>query len=324
MTVSVALIGAGGVAQTHAEILSDHDQATVVAVCDIDGQRARMVAESIDAESYTDHETLLRDSNPDAVYVTTPPQARVDIIRDIAERETAVFCEKPLATTLEAGRTIHDIVKENDIPFMVGFCSRFAEPCQRLRELLVDGKLGDPTQIFSTRAGYGVPQGDNWRINPDQACGVTIESTSHNIDLLRWLGGEIATASGAVMNVTHPELEQFDDNMVATVQFEDGPVGLIQNSWTSHQEYLRHGIIGTEGAAVVEGDEWWRLDRLTYTTQEEPYPKTITFDSETATDMGYAGETDAFVTSLSEGSEPPVGVSDGLRALSVSHEILSV
>lgn len=323
MTVSVGIVGAGGIARTHADTLAAHERAEIAAVCDIDAERARTLAESVDAESYTDHRTLLQNTELDAVYVTTPPQSRGDIIRDIARTDAAIFCEKPLATTVEAGRAIRDIVAEHDVPFMIGFCSRFAEPCQRLRELVSDGTIGEVITVFSTRAGYGVPQGENWRIDAEQACGVTIESTSHNVDLLRWLGGEIEAASGQVTNVTHPEIENFDDNVVATVQFADGPIGMIHNSWTSRVEHLRHGVIGTRGAAIVEGDEWWRLDRLTCATDADPYPTTITFDAETATDMGYAAETDAFIQCLTAGSAPPVDVSDGLRALEISHEILS-
>jgi predicted dehydrogenase len=323
MTVSVGIVGAGGIARTHAENLGAHEEAEVTAVCDIDAERARRLAESADAAAYTDHERLLETERLDAVYVTTPPQARVELVRDIARAGAAIFCEKPLATTVEDGRALRDVVAAHDVPFMVGFCLRFAEPCRRLHELVDDGDLGDPVQVFSTRAGYGVPSGDNWRTDPAQACGVTVESTSHNVDLLRWLGGEVESASGHVANVTHPEIEQFDDNMVATLGFADGPIGLVQNTWTSHVEYLRHGVVGTEGAAVVEGDEWWRLDRLTYATESDEGPTTISFDSETATDMGYAGETDAFLRSVVAGTAPPVGVTDGLRALEISHEIRS-
>lgn len=49
----------------------------------------------------------------------------------------------------------------------------------------------------------------------------------------------------------------------------------------------------------------------------------ITFDSETATEGGYIGETDAFIQSITNGSAPSVDVYDGLRALEISHEILS-
>lgn len=322
MTLTVGIVGAGGIGQTHAENLAEYDDAALEAVCDVDAEKAETLANAVDAAASTDYRTLLGEVGLDAVYVTTPPGTRVDIIREAAKNDVGIFCEKPLATSVADGRTVRDIVDEHNVPFMMGFCSRFAEPCQRMREMLVDGEVGDPVTVFSDRAGYGVPEEGNWRVDPDQACGVTVESASHNIDLLRWLGGEIASASGRTTNVSHPELDGFDDNVVATVQFEDGPIGWIQNSWTSYTEYLRHGVVGTEGAVVLEGDEWWRLDRLTLATESDPSPTTVTFDSETATEMGYEGETDAFLQSVADGTPTPVDVSDGLRALDVSHEIL--
>jgi predicted dehydrogenase len=321
MTVSVGLVGAGGIGRRHASNLSEAGRASLEAVCDPDAERAASVASTVDAAHYADHRDLLAAADLDAVYVATPPQARTEIVRDLAERGIAIFCEKPLAADLGDGRAIADVVKSHGTPFMMGFCLRFCEPCLRLKELVASGAVGEPVTLVSARAGWGVPEAGNWRVDPEQACGVTVESASHNVDLLRWLGGEIASASGATANVTHPDLERFDDNVVATAAFESGAIGSLQNSWTSRVEYLRHGVVGTEGAAVVEGDEWWRLDRLTH-AQDGERPRAVEFDAETATDMGYRGETRAFLDAVAAGEDPPVGVRDGLRALEVSHEIL--
>ena len=322
MTVGVGIVGAGGIGRTHGEILHDHDRADVVAVCDVDAERAESLATTVEAASYTDYRTMFAERDIDAVYVTTPPRTRVDVVRAAADNDTAVFCEKPLATTVEDGRAVRDVVERTGVPFMVGFCLRFAEPCRRLRETVADGGVGDPVALFSHRGGYGVPDGADWRTDPDQACGVTVESAAHNVDLLRWLGGEIAAASGVTTNVTHPELDAFDDNVVATVAFESGAIGAVQNSWTSRVEYLRHGVVGTEGTVVVEGDGWWRLDRLTHATAENDSPRTVSFDDDSATEMGYAGETDVFLECVANDVTPPVDVHDGLRALEISHEIL--
>jgi myo-inositol 2-dehydrogenase/D-chiro-inositol 1-dehydrogenase len=321
MTIVAGIVGAGRIARTHAEVLYDHDGVALEAICDVRAGRARVLATAADAEPYTDYRTLFRERELDVVYIATPPGTHRDIVRGAARKGIAIFCEKPLARTVANGQAIRNVVEEEDVRFMMGFPSRFAEPCRRMREFLADGDIGDPITVFSTRAGHGDPQEENWRLDPGEACGVTIESASHNIDMLRWLGGEIESVSGQTANATHPEIESFDDNVLATVTFEHGAIGLLQNSWTSRVEYLRHGVIGTEGAVLVEGEEWWRLDRLTYATETDTYPRTITFDAETATEMGYSGETDAFVESLSAGRTPPVDVYDGLRAVEISHAI---
>lgn len=323
MTLSIGLIGAGGIGETHAENIAVHPDAELRAVCDLDEERAAAVADSAgeEAVAYTDYREALEETDLDAVYVTIPPLVRVDVIRDVAEAGAAIFCEKPLAATLEDGREIVDIVETNDVAFMMGFCLRFAEPLRELRSVVADGKIGEPVCLFSMRSGWGVPGGDNWRTNPDQACGITVESTSHNLDLLRWLGGEIEQASGATTNVTHPDIERFDDNMVAHVTFENGAIGTILNCWTARVESFRHGVVGTEGTVVADGDGWWRLDRLEYATDADD-AVTREFDEDVAIEMGYRGETETFLECVTEGTALPVDENDGLRALELSHEIL--
>jgi len=190
-----------------------------------------------------------------------------------------------------------------------------------MHEVVAGGGVGEPVLAFSSRAGWDVPDAGDWRVDPDRACGIAVESASHNFDLLRWLGGEVAAASGLTTNVTHSDLDAFDDNVVATLSFENGAIGLVRNSWTSGVAYLRHGVIGTDGA-VVEGDGWWRLDRLTR-ADGEGEEETVTFDEETATAMGYRAEPRAFVEAVAGGNPPAVGVHDGLRALELSHAVRS-
>ncbi|MFB6140203.1 MAG: Gfo/Idh/MocA family protein [Halosimplex sp.] len=323
MTIAVGLVGAGGVGETHAENLVESERASLEAVCDLDEATARSVAAAADARPFTDPEALFAETDLDAVYVATPPKTHAALVREATDRGLAVFCEKPLAASVDDGRAIADAVADAGVPLMTGFCLRFAEPCLRLRALVADGALGDPVTLFSARAGQGVPAAGNWRVDPEQACGVTVESASHNLDLLRWLGGEVAGAGGATANVSHPEIDGFDDNVVATLSFESGAIGCVRNSWTASVETLHHGVIGTDGAAVLEGDGWWRHDRLTYRTADDRHATTVEFDDATATDVGYRAETRAFLDAVEAGADPPVDARDGLRALELSHEVLS-
>ena len=321
MTIDIGLIGAGGIGTRHGNILHSLDGVNVPAVCDINEERAVELARDLSARSYDRPHELYAAEVLDAVYVTTPPVGRLEVIRGAIENDLAVFCEKPLAADVTQGRAIAGLVSASDLPFMMGFCSRFCEPCRRLKARLDDGDIGTPVTFVSQRAGWGVPSGDNWRIDPKQSCGITIESASHNVDLLRWLGGEVQAAAGTVTNVTHPELPGFDDNLVGILSFEDGAIASVYNSWTSRLAFLRHGVIGTEGAVFVEGDDWWRLDRLRYAHEDASHVQTTEFSSDEATAMGYRRESEVFVDCLRTNSTPPAAVDDGLRALEICTEL---
>jgi len=327
MSVDIALIAAGRIAESHVTALSGVPDAAVTAVVDPDLDRARAVASEAGAEAYADYADVV--AEVDAVYLLTPPRIRVEIVRAAAAADTAIFCEKPLAATIEDGREIADIVEESGLPFMMGFCQRYREPYVRLRELARDGTLGRPLHYFSTRMGAGPPGEDSWREDPDQACGMTIESLSHDLDLLRWLGGEVVRAHGEAIG-SRPELAALDDSMGATLRYESGAVGALHASWNAEIPHGRRGIVGTEGTAVVEGDGMFALDRLRWRRADGTdegsveFPEAVaTFSDDVASTMSYREEGRAFVDALRAGDPMPIGVHDGMRALELAHEILS-
>lgn len=327
MTVEIALIAAGRIAESHVTALSGIEGAEVTAVVDPDVDRARAVAEEAGAAAYPDYADVVADA--DAIYLLTPPRIRVEIVRAAAAADTAIFCEKPMAATLSDGREIVEIVEKSGLPFMMAFCQRYREPYVRLRDLARDGTIGRPLHYFSTRHGSGPPGEASWREDPDQACGMTIESLSHDLDLLRWLGGEVETARGEAIG-SRPALAALDDSMGATLRYESGAIGVLHASWNAEIPHGRRGVVGTEGTAVIEGDGMFALDRLRWRRADGTDEGDVEFPDEVATfadgvaaTMSYREEGRAFVDALRAGDPMPIDVHDGMRALELAHEILS-
>lgn len=326
MTTEIALIAAGRIAESHVTALSGVDGAEVTAVVDPDTGRARAVASEAGATVHADYADVIEEV--DAIFLLTPPRIRVEIVRAAAEAGTAVFCEKPLAATLADGRAIVEIVEESGLPFMMGFCQRFREPYRRLRELAHDGTLGRPLHYFSVRMGSGPPGENSWREDPEQACGMTIESLSHDLDLLRWLGGEVTAAGGQAVG-SRPELAALDDGMGATLRYEDGAIGVLHASWASDIPHGRRGVVGTEGTAVIEGDDMFALNRLRWrrgdgtAEGDVEFPHRVAaFADDVAAEMSYRAEDEAFVEALRAGEPMPIDVHDGMRALELAHDVL--
>lgn len=319
MPVDIGIIAAGLIAELHADYLEAEPDANVTHVVDPDTERAHSLADRLDAEPTDDWRPVV--DAVDAIYLLTPPRIRVDIVRAAAEAGTAVFCEKPIAATREAGETLADIVDTSGIPFMTAFCQRFRASYKRLAELVTDGTLGRPLQYYSVRVGAGPPGEDSWREDPDQACGMTVESLSHDIDLLRWWGGEIVAASGEALG-SRADLETFDDNMGATFRYADGAIGVLQASWSADISYGRRGVIGTEGTAVLDGDDMFRTDRLRWERADGTASGEETFSETVATDLRYDAEGRAFLDAVMADEEPPITVHDGLRALEIARDIL--
>ncbi len=316
--IRIGIVGAGGIAKKHLEALRTVGGARISAVVDRSAEHAAWLTDETGARYCAGVDDLIE--HVDAVMVLTPPRARIDPISALIAAGVPIFCEKPLAATVDDAERIAEIVESGPrAPFMMGFMRRWHPPHAALREVLASGELGTLVQVVRQRIGrIDLPEG-NWRRSPGQLCGVTMESASHDIDLLRWLHGDIVAASGEVVQ-SRPELPGFDETMAATVRFASGLTGSLQVSWQSRLARNAIGIIGTEGAAILEGPGLWSSRTLTVATAEGE--RSHEFRAHERDDDGYVGQARAFLE-LARGGEPEhPSIADGLATVRVSQAIL--
>ncbi|MBR6753430.1 MAG: Gfo/Idh/MocA family oxidoreductase, partial [Clostridia bacterium] len=91
----VCVIGCGGIAQVHGAALTNMENVTLAACCDIVPEKAQAYAEKFHCTPYTDYETLLDKEQPDAVHLCTPHYLHTPMAEAAAERGIHVFTEKP-------------------------------------------------------------------------------------------------------------------------------------------------------------------------------------------------------------------------------------
>ncbi len=311
----IGMIGAGGIARTHVEHLGSMDGVEITAVADVSADRAGALAASCGAKAVTNYRELL--DEVDAVYVCTPPTVHREQVTAAVAAGRHVFCEKPLAATLEDGRAIAEVLSSGGVHMMVGFNNRFRAPFRRLRELLRSGELGDLVSAWITRVAPSTSEmGTNWRTTPGLACGVTIESASHDIDFIRWACGEVVAVAGWTRS-SLPELAGYDDTLNAVLRLEAGAAASFTISWFSAVSASSRGIVGTDGAACLLGPDMWRLSELRWARSGEG--ETIErIDEREGADLGYREESEHFIGCLREDRAPDVTVQDGLAALGVS------
>jgi myo-inositol 2-dehydrogenase/D-chiro-inositol 1-dehydrogenase len=110
-TISVGVIGSGGMGARHAETLSGTvSGAKVGGVMDLNRSRAEKLAVNCgpDVMVFEDERTLIRHDDIDAIVITTPDETHAELVMECLQSEKAVFSEKPLATTVEDARRIVD------------------------------------------------------------------------------------------------------------------------------------------------------------------------------------------------------------------------
>src|SRR5438552_778537 len=120
-TVRVAVIGCGGAAWVgHLPWIEEHPAAELIAVCDVDSDRAREAGTRYGADSLTSYRDVLARDDIDAVVIATPPASHCEIACAAAESGKHVLLEKPMARSVSECDQIADAAECNQICLMLG------------------------------------------------------------------------------------------------------------------------------------------------------------------------------------------------------------
>src|SRR5256712_13941790 len=139
----IAVYGAGQMGAAHVRHCSALPDTTIAGVADADERRARSAAAAVGATPCPDLDSLLA-LRPDAVVIVVPNIHHAAAAIAALERGVHVFCEKPMATTVEDARRVLRTVERTGCLYQLGFNRRFAPVYTRVRELLTGGGGGVP------------------------------------------------------------------------------------------------------------------------------------------------------------------------------------
>jgi myo-inositol 2-dehydrogenase/D-chiro-inositol 1-dehydrogenase len=218
----VGMIGAGGVAQRHARVLSALPGVQVIGVTDVVPAAARNLADALGARVYPDVETLLG-AGLDAAYVCVPPFAHGDAERAVVAAGLPLFVEKPISVDWDTATDIADLIAKSQILTAVGHHWRYLGIVEQAREL-----LGDRPVRLVTGAWLDKVPPVAWWPRLDRSGGPVVEQAAHVLDLARHLAGEITEVT-AVGNGTPPPVAgaDVDGATAATLRFAGGAVGTL-------------------------------------------------------------------------------------------------
>jgi predicted dehydrogenase len=150
MALRVAIVGCGKIADGHVEEIQKMEVAEVVGVCDLERLMAEQIAARYGiAEYFDDLATMLRQSKPDVVHITTPPQSHQAIAMQAIDAGCHVYVEKPLTVNLKQAEELIRYTKAKERKLTIGHTFQFDPPALKMRELIEEGVLGDPVHVES-------------------------------------------------------------------------------------------------------------------------------------------------------------------------------
>ncbi len=267
-----ALLGAGRIAQRHAELLGTGkiESGELVAICDTNVGRAEKLANKYSVPHYGSYDEMANAEQYDVGVVLTPSGMHGKHTIEVAGSGRHVVVEKPMALTLTDADAMIQACDAAGVKLFVVKQNRFNVPVQKLRAAMEAGRFGKIT-LGTVRVRWCRRQDyydqDDWRGTWAQDGGVLTNQASHHIDLLEWMLGDVETVY-AQTKTALVDIET-EDTAVVCLKFSNGALGLIEATTATRPIDLEgsisilgeNGTVEIGGFAVNEMKTWEFEDR---------------------------------------------------------------
>lgn len=228
MTIHIGIIGTGSFARLHASIVNEMEDVVIRGVCGRSLEKAKQIAKDYpQAKAYNELTKMLDNEQIDAAYICVPPFAHGEIEELLVERGIPFFVEKPLSTNIEIPTTILNKIKEKQLLTSVGYHFRYLHGTRKAKELLQDCTIG-------MAIGYWMgtmPEVSWWRKN-ETSGGQFVEQTTHIVDLVRYVLGEVEEVRADFAKRLQPAKAEINVSDVGTVtlKMSSGAIVTIHNT----------------------------------------------------------------------------------------------
>ncbi|MCW2134774.1 Gfo/Idh/MocA family protein [Arthrobacter sp. VKM Ac-2550] len=221
-TIRIGIIGAGFMGSQHAVFISRQEGVELTAVAD---PLSWTLAGATGASYFSDHRELLASGMVDAVIIANPNAAHVSTAIDALNAGIPSLLEKPLATSLEEVQLLIGAQRNSATPVLVGHHRRHHPAVTAARAAIANGELG---KIVAVNGMWLTRKADTyfdtaWR--REKGAGIMLINAVHDLDLLRFLCGEIISVQATVSNTARGFA--VEDTAGFVLRFENGAVGSL-------------------------------------------------------------------------------------------------
>ena len=232
--VKVGIIGSQFEADIHAasfQIMPE--EAEVVAVASPTPGNANNLAERYGIPRvFLDYREMLKEPDIEMVTITAPNRLHASMTADIARAGKHVVCEKPLCMTLAEADEMIDTCKRQGVLLMYAEELFFTPKYVKAKEMADQGAFGKVYLVKQSEKHFG-PHSD-WFWDPERSGGgVLMDMGCHGIAFCYWFLGRpaIKTVYAQMGTYVHGAKTQCEDDSICILEFENGAVGLVEDSW---------------------------------------------------------------------------------------------
>ena len=244
------LIGTGWIGRFHADTLATRlPDSTLLAVADPNLDAAQSIGAP---RAYADAYELISDPDIEAVAISSPATTHTDLVVAAAQAGKHVFCEKPMALTLEDADRAIAAAEDSGVALQVGFNRRFADDFIAVHDAVVAGAVGTPQMLRSLTRDPGITADVAARVKPWT---IFNETLIHDFDTLCWLnpGARVTEVYAQAAALIHPQFAAagYLDTAVVQLRFDNGAFGVAEASFQAVYGYdVRGEVFGSAGVLL--------------------------------------------------------------------------
>lgn len=311
--VRYGIIGIGRWArEVHIPTLNKIDQAEITALSSRSDENliAGLKIAKGRPKAFKDYYDLLGYPDVDAVIITTPNYTHGEIALQALKNGKHIFCEKPLAITLEECDRIIEAAAKAGRVLQVGLELRYAPLFVRMKDLISQGEIGKPYLMWCNL--FRGPLRPGWREDPSLSGGIFLEVACHYLDLFGYLinSRPVSIAASGGRKQGHKDF----NHAWVIINYSSGTKACFGLSMLSpYEDEIVIGVIGDKGKieAKLQGKllNLWKMD--------EKEPKTFTFeDGEYGFSGTYRQHLD-FINCIQKGGTPLANGKAGRDAVAI-------
>ena len=315
--LKLGVIGAGRIGKVHtATLVQSVPQAVVIAIADINIDSARELANTFGiTDVYDNYLGVVNHPDVEAVVICSPTDTHSRYIIDAAKAGKHIFSEKPVDLTLKAIRDAVNAVAEAGVKLMVGFNRRFDPNFLKIKQMVTDGKVGDP-HILKITSRDPAPPPAHYSASSG---GMFLDMTIHDFDMARYItGSEVTEVYTKTAVLVDPEIGKAGDvdTAVITLTFANGAIGVIDNSRKAVYGYDQRVEIFGSGGMVCSDNNFPENHRY-FASDGVHGSLPLNFFMDRYLEA-YANEMKIFCDSIINDLPLPVTGNDGLMSVAVA------
>ena len=212
-------------------------------VCDLDDESLKKIQEQFPGVKVTkDFNDIINDKSITGVAVVTPSHTHFKIVKAMLEAGKNVYVEKPISTVAEEARVLTELADEKGLVLMVGHLLLYHPAVNRLKMLIEEGVLGELVYAQSDRLNVNYHKNDRsvmWDLAPHDVSMIAYATGKNPIKVISAVG--CSSDRNEIMDITH-----------LTIEFEDGMIGQISDSWITPQKHVTLLVRGTKATAIFD------------------------------------------------------------------------